>query len=177
MTGKGTQFVAVGGTATWQITLEDEPVFVRVTRDDNGGCATMTLESGVTNADIVGSWKLLESFLNETRESTLEIIPSGDGGEVILNGKTYSYNFSEGIVTFTVYYPSIVDPKQAAVSEENADDGPWLISGEDSKVTIIFTKENGIIKGSGTYLLQLLDCNNEHWGEGGPLPITLERIE
>ena len=55
---------------------------------------------GVSNEDIAGSWKFPVSFLNETRESTLEIIPSGDGGEVILDGKTYSYSFSEGTGNF-----------------------------------------------------------------------------
>jgi hypothetical protein len=52
-----------------------------------------------------------------------------------------------------------------------------LTSGEDSKVIISFTKEGGNISGSGTYLLLLLDWNNEHWGDAGPLPISLERVE
>ncbi len=42
--GSSTQRVSAGGEVTWDITLDKEEVFVRVTRLDNGGCAYMMLK-------------------------------------------------------------------------------------------------------------------------------------
>ena len=50
LSGDATQTVPVGGEASWDITLEDDSVFIRVKRLDNSGCASMTLikEAGVS---------------------------------------------------------------------------------------------------------------------------------
>ncbi len=53
LTGDTTQSVAVGGDATWEISLDKDEVFVRVSRLDNGACAYMTLSP---QADVVGTY-------------------------------------------------------------------------------------------------------------------------
>jgi len=57
--GSSTQNVAAGGEASWELTLDKEPVFIRATRRDNGGCATLSLDPTPPELepfDLTGSW-------------------------------------------------------------------------------------------------------------------------
>ncbi len=57
--GSSTQRVTAGGATSWDLTLGDEPVFVRVTRLDNGGCATLSLDPTIPDPmllDLTGTW-------------------------------------------------------------------------------------------------------------------------
>ena len=75
MTGPPVQKVGAGEEAGWQISLQDEEVFVRVSRLDNGACATLTLkatgESGgeISPADLAGTWR--GTMIMEKAEVTL----------------------------------------------------------------------------------------------------------
>ena len=57
--GSSTQNVAAGGEASWELTLDKEPVFIRAIRRDNGGCATLSLDPTPPELepfDLTGSW-------------------------------------------------------------------------------------------------------------------------
>ena len=91
--GSSTQNVTAGGEASWKITLDEDEVFVRVTRLDNGGCAYMTLtpEAGpVQLQELAGTFTgsaVLQYVADdvEAEESLPVTIQFNEGGTGIAN--------------------------------------------------------------------------------------------
>jgi hypothetical protein len=138
MTGETTQNVAAGGSAVWQITVQNEPVFVRVVRGDTGTCAYMTIDTVLTNADLAGTWwckgviRLNDAVADIGNEFTLT--PSGDSGGTVKDegkGKIYTYTLSGNTISWS--------------EGKNGTDATYY----EFLWAITFTKAGGTITGAG----------------------------
>ncbi len=97
LSGKSTVTVNAGAEAQWEIILDDEEVFIRVTRLDNGNCAYMTLtpEAGpITLQQIAGTFSgtaVLQYVADdvETEDSLPVTIQFSENGTGIAN--VYGY--------------------------------------------------------------------------------------
>lgn len=124
LTGSTTQSVSSGGEATWDITLEEDSVFIRVVRLDNGGCAFLTLESESADPtgtfDLSGKWNGTAVLVGgddiedvEVEKSlTLSLSFNGNVGQASLegyssqvsvssDGQAVSFSFSESAFGIT----------------------------------------------------------------------------
>lgn len=112
LTGDTTQTVAAGGDASWEITLDQDEVFVRVTRLDNGACAYMTLtpQAGpIQLQDMSGTFSgtaVLQNVVDgvEAEESLPVTIQFGTDGNGSANvyGFTGDAEYAGGAVSFKV---------------------------------------------------------------------------
>lgn len=140
--GDTTQPVPVGSDATWEITLDNDEVFVRVKRLDNGACAYMTLKpeaavAGMYNASgtatMWGSTDPIKDFKAKVEQdgAAMKITFSNDSG-TILTG-----TYDEATKTFI--------GKDARPSD-NPFASVWWQWGE---TTIIFDTSANPLKASG----------------------------
>jgi hypothetical protein len=147
MTGETTQSVTAGGSAVWQLTVQNDPVFVRVVRSDTGTCAYMTIDAVLKNADLAGDW-LCKGVMHLNDVDTdvgvqFKLTPSGD------SGGTVSYtNWSGKVFGYTLTGNTISWSEGKNGTDKTYDEFLWAIT---------LTKAGGTITGEGLMTFVLHD--------------------